>query len=51
MSALIEKMQELTDRFMLDDGDTSSTSQKICITNAIYEVDHAVNGVSSADVK
>tara|TARA_R110002020_G_scaffold90584_7_gene220660 strand:- start:33112 stop:33480 length:369 start_codon:yes stop_codon:yes gene_type:complete len=49
-SRLLGRLEDLLDLFN-DDGDTSETSQKLLLQQAINEVSYAVNGTVKGDFK
>ena len=48
---LIQQCEDLIIQNMVDDGDTSETSQKICLKIKLNELDSCVNGIESGDMK
>lgn len=50
MRSHIDAAQELIDA-MPHKGDTCSTSQKMCLQQALNELEYAVNGTEQSDLK
>ena len=46
-----EDMLAYVNACMKHDGDTEATSQRICLLNAINEVEHLINGTTLDDLK
>jgi len=47
--ALLDKLEALVNANIKNDGDTSETSQRMCILNNIATVSRSVNGVEPED--
>jgi hypothetical protein len=45
----LDSMQELINTFMPDKGLKEEDSQKICLINALNNLEHYVNGVTNKD--
>lgn len=50
LTSRTEDMTDYVNRCMKDDGDTEETSQRICIVNAINELEAAIAGTELADL-
>lgn len=50
LTSRTEDMTDYVNRCMKDDGDTEETSQRICIINAINELEAAIAGTEIADL-
>lgn len=51
LQAHISKMRELIEAHMLNDGDTSETSQRMNVLNRLSQFEAAVNGINERDMK
>ena len=47
----VDKLRSFIDLHMEHDGNTSETSQRICILNHISALEQAINGVEKKDLK
>ena len=45
-----QDMLDYVNQHMKNDGDTAETSQRICIINAINELEQAINGTTDEDL-
>ena len=46
----LEQLFELVTHRMKYDGDTCADSQRMCLINRLFDVQHALNGVETADL-
>ena len=47
---LCEALRDLVDENMVNDGDTCETSQRICLLNALANVERNINGTEEEDL-
>lgn len=46
----VEEMRILINENLKDDGDTSETSQRMCILNNLRSVESSINGIAKEDL-
>ena len=46
-----QQLEDFVNRYMKNDGDTETESQRICMLNAIHELDACINGTVGDDIK